>query len=217
MLTAKRKLWLLTSFTILMSLGWAGCRGFFVKPTLTAINVTTLQSTNLPSQGSTVQLIATGAYDDGSHKNLSGIVTWSKTDPQNLVTLSTTSPGLVTANSSPNPGVQVTVQAATQSSNGSVVSGTITLTVGTSTTLTLTSNPASPISLTTSPVGSTVTFTAALNGTDVTSATTFSSSNNAVIAITSGSTGTVQGAGTATITGTDSSNGASGTLLITVQ
>jgi len=217
MLTAKRKLLLLTSFTFLMSLGWAGCRGFFVKPTLTGITVTTLQSTNLPNQGSTVQLIATGAYDDGSHKNLSGTTTWSKTDPQNLVTLSTTNPGLVTANAAPNPGVQVTIQAAAQSSNGSVVSGTITLTVGTSTTLTLTSNPASPISLATTPAGSGITFTATLNGTDVTTSTTFSSSNSAVIAISSGSTGTVQGIGTATITGTDSSNGASGTIVITVN
>lgn len=212
MLTAKRKLLLLTSFTILMSLGWAGCRGFFVKPTLTGITVTTLQSTTLSTQGSTVQLIASGAYDDGSNKNLSGVVTWSKTDPQNLVTLSTTTPGLVTANSSPNPGVQVTIQAAAQSSTGSVVSGTITLTVGRALTLTITSNPASPITLATSP---SVTFTALLNGADVTSSTTFVSSNQTVI--TSGNPATVKAVGSTTITGTESSNGATGTLQVTVQ
>jgi hypothetical protein len=217
MLTAKRKLLLLTSFTILLSLGGAGCRGFFVKPTLTGITVTTLQSTNLPNQGSTAQLIATGTYDDGSHKNLSGTATWSKTDPQNLVTLSTTTPGLVTANSAPNPGVQVTIQAAAQSSNGSVVSGTITLTVGTSTSLTITSSPASPIMIANNPAGSAITFTATLNGTDVTNSTTFSSSNAGVIAITSGANGTIQGTGTTTITGNDSTQGASGTIQITVQ
>jgi hypothetical protein len=217
MSTAKRKLLLLTSFTILMSLGWAGCRGFFVKPTLTGITVTTLQATNLPNQGSTIQLMANGAYDDGSHKNLTGAVTWSKTDPQNLVTLSTTSPGLVTANSAPNPGVQVTIQAAAQSSDGSVVSGTITLTVGTSTSLTITSSPTSPISIATTPAGTAITFTATLNGTNVTSSTTFTSSNSAVVAITAGASGTIQGVGMTTITGTDSSNGSSGTLQITVQ
>ncbi|HYL14334.1 MAG TPA: hypothetical protein VEV41_14930 [Terriglobales bacterium] len=217
MLTAKRKLLLLTSFTILMSLAWAGCRGFFVKPTLTGMTVTTLQSTSLPNQGSTVQLIATGQYDDGSHKDLSGVATWSKTDPQNLITLSTTKPGLVTANSSPNPGVQVTVQAASLSSNGSVISGTITLTIGQTSTLTITSSRGPTFSLSTAGgVGATVTFTATLNGTDVTSSTTFTSSTPSVIAITTGSTGTLQATGTTTITGTDSSNGASGSLLVTV-
>ncbi|PYX81221.1 MAG: hypothetical protein DMG70_20575 [Acidobacteria bacterium] len=218
MLTAKRKLLLLTSFTLLMSLGWAGCHGFFVKPTLTGITVTTLQATNLPTQGSTIQLMATGAYDDGSHKNLSGVATWSKTDPQNLVTLSTSSPGLVTANAAPNPGVQVTIQAAAQSSNGSVVSGTITLTVGQSSTLTISSSRGSTISLSgAGGAGATVTFSATLNGTDVTNSTTFTSSSPSVIAITTGSTGTLQATGTTTITGSDSSNGASGTLQITVN
>lgn len=210
----RRKLLLLSAFTALMVLGWAGCRGFFVSPTLTGITVSTLGSTVMPTVGSTVQLIATGNYDDGSHKNLTGSATFTKTDPQNLISLSTTTPGLVTAVAVTNPGTQVTVQAATQSSNGAVVSGTISVTAGPSNQLTITSNPASPISISTT---TSVAFTATLNGTDVTSATVFTSSNTNIILI-SGSTGTFPGTtGTVTITGTDSSANATGSIQIVVQ
>ncbi len=216
MLFGKRNWFALVVLVIAVAIGGAGCRGFFVSPTLTSITVSTLGSTTLSTPGSTVQLIATGNYDDGSHKNLTGAATWSKSnDPQNLVTVSTTEPGLVTANTIPTTSAQVTVQAAAKSSDGSVVSGTITLTVGqsSSTTLTITSTPASPISISTT---TSVTFTATLNGSDVTSATTFTSSDPTVISIT-GNTGTILKTGTVTITGTDSSANANGTLSVTVQ
>jgi hypothetical protein len=191
-----------------------GCHGFFVDPTLTGITVSTLQSTTLPTVGSSVQLIATGTYDDGSNKNLTGTATWT-VSPTGFVTLSTTTPGLASATTVTTPGTAVTVQAASQASNGNVVSGTISITVGTSTTLSLTSSPASPISLSVS--GTTVQFAATLNGSNVTGSTTFTSSNTSILSI-SGSTGTLSGTtGSVTVTATDTSAGASGTLPLVIN
>jgi trimeric autotransporter adhesin len=215
MSSSRRKVQIVASLgvLVLMAIG-VGCHGFFVDPTLTGMSVTSLQSTTLTATGNTVQLIATGTYDDGSHKDFSGKATWSVTPP-GFATVS--SAGLVTATKVTTPGTAVTVQAAAQSTNGTVVSGSITVTAGTSTSLTITSNPTSPISLTSNTAGSTVQFAASLNGNDVTGSTTFTSSSSAIISITSGSTGTIQGTtGTVTITGSDSADGATGTLSITV-
>lgn len=217
MVSTRRKLQLVASFCVLLlaAVG-VGCHGFFVDPTLTGMSVQTLNSTTLSTAGSTAQLQATGTYDDGSTKNLTGKATWSVT-PTGFITLSTTSPGLATATTVTNPGTAVTVQAAANSSNGSVVSGTITLTAGTSTQLSITASPSGTISLATTPAGSTVTFAATLNSSNVTGSTTFSSSNSSIISIVSGSSGTLGGTtGSVTITGVDSTDGASGTLTITV-
>jgi len=178
--------------------------------------VNTLSSTNLVNVGDTVQLQATGTFDDNSHKNLTGTATWSVTSGSDLVSVTA---GLVKALKVTPSGSSATVQAAAQSSNGTVVSGTLSITVGQSTSLTLTSNPASPISLQSVGNGTTVTFTASLNGTDKTTSTTFTSSNSNIISITSGSaSGTLGGTtGTVTITGTDSTDNATGTLQITVN
>jgi hypothetical protein len=219
MSSSRRKLQLVASFGVLVLMAAAvGCHGFFVDPVLSSISVSTLQSTNLANVGNTVQLQATGVFDDGSHKNLTGTATWSVTSGPDFVSVSAA--GLVTALKLPTTGAttSATVQAAAQSSNGTVVSGTITITVGQSTTLTLTSNPASPISLATAGSGATVTFSATLNGTDKTTSTTFTSSNSNIINITSGSSGTLGGTtGTVTITATDSTDNATGTLQVTVN
>ena len=218
MSSSRRKLQVVASLGVLllMAVG-VGCHGFFVDPVLSSVAVSTLQSTNLRNVGSTVQLQATGTYDDGSHKNLTGTATWSVTSNPDFVSVNAA--GLATALKLPSTGStsSSTVQAAAQSSNGSVVSGTITVTVGQSTTLTLNSNPSTPISLANNPANTAITFTASLNGNDVTTATTFTSSNSSIINITSGSSGTIGGtAGTVTITGTDSTDNATGTLQITV-
>jgi trimeric autotransporter adhesin len=217
MVSTRRKLQVLGSSCVLLLIAFAiGCNGFFVDPNLTGISVQTLNSTTLSTVGSTAQLQATGTYDDGSTKNLTGKATWS-VSPTGFITLSATSPGLATATQVTTPGTSVTVQAADQASNGTVVSGTITLTAGTSTSLTITSSAGTTISIT-GQGSNPIQFAAQLNGSDVTSSTTFVSSNTSIINITSGSsTGTLGGtAGTVTITGTDSSASATGTLTVIV-
>jgi membrane protein YdbS with pleckstrin-like domain len=215
--SSRRKLQLLASFVffLLMAIG-VGCHGFFVDPTLTSVSVQTLESTSLINVGTTVQLQATGTYDDGSHKNLTGHAVWSVTANPDFVTVSPG--GLVTATKVTPAGTTSTVQAAAQSSNGLVVSGTISIALGQSTSLVINSTPSSPISLATAGTGSTVQFAASLNGNDVTSRTTFTSSSSTIINIPSGSTaGTLGGtSGTVTITGTNSTDGATGTLQVRV-
>ena len=74
-----RKLALTLAFTVLVALAvGVGCRGFFVKPTLTAIAVgPTGQNVE---QGSTLQMSARGTYDDGSVQNITSQVLWSSDD-----------------------------------------------------------------------------------------------------------------------------------------
>jgi hypothetical protein len=52
-----------------------GCNGFFVDPTLTTITVTPI-TPSVAIKG-TQQMTATGTYDDGSVKNITGSVSWS--------------------------------------------------------------------------------------------------------------------------------------------
>lgn len=213
---SRRKLQVIGSLSVLVLMAAAvGCHGFFIDPTLTSMTVSTLQSTSLQNVGNTLQLQATGVFDDGSHKNFTGSATWSVTSNPNFVSVNAS--GLVTALKVSPAGTTATVQAAAQSSNGTVVSGSINITLGQSTSLTLTSSLGTTISLATSPTGTAISFTAMLNGTNKTSATTFTSSNSSIISIPSGSTGSIGGTtGTVTITGTDSTDNATGTLTITV-
>lgn len=219
MVSTRRKLQLIASFGVLVLMAVAvGCHGFFVDPVLQGITVSSLQSTTLTSVGNTVQLLASGTYDDGSHKNLTGSATWSVT-PTGFVTLSTTTPGLATATKVTNPGTAITVQAAEQSSSGTVITGTVTVTAGASSNLIITSSPATPISLTTVPTGTKVTFTATLNGTNVSANTSFTSSNSAIINITAPTSGTGDmggTTGTVIITGNDATDSASGSTSIVV-
>ena len=203
----KRKLLCLSVFLCLLSLGWVGCRGFFVNPTLTSITITP-SSPNV-QVGGTLQLIATGTNDDGSSKNLTASATWS-TDDATKVTVSST--GLIKGIANTGS-TGVTITATSTGANGAV-QGTVTVTVGqTQQTLTLSSNPTSPISLAAIGTSTTITFTATQNGTDVTTSTTFTSGNQAVISQPVGNTATIVGTGTAVITGTNGSS----TANITIQ
>ena len=197
MLSPKRKLLLLCAFLSLMSLAWVGCRGFFVNPTLTSITVTP-SNPNL-QVGGTLQLTATGNNDDGSTKNLTSSATWTSSDATHVTVSST---GLVKgiANTG-TTGVTITATSGT-------ISGTDTVTVGqTQQSLSITSSPSSPISLASLGGNNTISFTATLNGTDVTGSTSFTSNNTSVISQPSGNTATlVGGVGSATITGTDNNN-----------
>jgi hypothetical protein len=93
MSTANRKRQVVAALSVLLLLAFAaGCRGFFVNPTLTAITVTPVTPSIV--QGNTRQMTATGSYDGGSPaKDITGSVDWSTSDA-NIATVS--SGGLVT-------------------------------------------------------------------------------------------------------------------------
>src|SRR5205823_7709278 len=93
MLSIKKKLQLLCAFTALLLLaGLVGCTGFFQNPVLTTLTVGP-QAPNI-QQGSTLQMSATGTFDDGSTKTLTSGVFWSTSDTS---IASVTSGGKVTA------------------------------------------------------------------------------------------------------------------------
>ena len=73
---SSRKLRLLATFAALSMLALAaGCRGFFVNPTLTSVAVTPTSASLI--EGQTQQLALTGTYNDGSTKDLTGSATWT--------------------------------------------------------------------------------------------------------------------------------------------
>src|ERR1700739_1935245 len=70
---------LLVAATLLIFALSLGCEGFFVDPVLTGLAVgpaATIQT------GTTIQMIATGSYNDGSQKKLSKNVYWASASPQ---------------------------------------------------------------------------------------------------------------------------------------
>ena len=92
-----------------------GCSGFFVDPTLTTLTVT--PATPSVIAGSTLQMTATGSFDDGSTKNISGTATWSTSDAG---VASVSSVGLLTG---------VATGTATITASSATVSGTTTVTI----------------------------------------------------------------------------------------
>jgi len=201
-LSPKRKLLFFTAFMILLSLSWVGCRGFFTKPVLTKITVTPTTASVLV--GKTQQLIATGTFDDNSSGDVTTTSSWSSADTTKVTVNST---GLITGVANTTSGVTVTAAKG-------AITGTTTVNVGTQT-LTITA-PNTTFSAANLPVGG-VQLSAVLNGTDVTSSTTFTSGNTGVVVMSSLTNGlaTFTGAqGTATITGTTTN--ATGTITLTV-
>jgi len=208
-----RKLRLLAAFTTLLMLALGvGCRGFFVNPTLTALTVAPTSVSLIEAQ--TRQLAATGTYNDGGTKDLTGSVDWTTSD----AAVATVTAGLVkTAATISNPPRTATI---TATSGTLTATSTITVNTGplTATTIsTTTPNPAA---------GQTVVFTA--QGTysgsaqqqDITNLVTWSSSNTAVITTIANGSGAVLSTATsgATTSVTATLNGiTSGALTITVQ
>jgi trimeric autotransporter adhesin len=75
----RKKLRLLGAFAALLSLALAvGCKGFFQNPTLTTITVG--PPTPSIAQGTSLQMSATGTYNDGSMNTLTSGVFWSSSD-----------------------------------------------------------------------------------------------------------------------------------------
>ncbi len=207
MLFGKRKWFVLITFTTLMALAGVGCRGFFVKATVNGVTVT--PSTLNLAVGGTQQLTALATFSDGSTStNVTNSATWTSADSTHV---SVSKSGVVT-------GVAVTTSGVTITATFNGFSGTSSVTVGQTSALTITANPSSPSLSGSGGAGvGTIQFTATSNGNDVTSTTTFTSSNSNVILMSGGSVGTLEGTGTVTISGTNSSSGATGTLSVTVN
>lgn len=194
-----RRLPLTLAFAALMLIAFgAGCRGFFVKPTLSSITVTPATATlQTGTSGNTQQYTAFGTYNDGSTANPA--VTWTSSDPSiatitvgGLATSVATGTATITATATQNPTITGT--------------GQLTVTVGCIQSITL--NPASTVTLSVSVQGQNTKDISAqattCNGAiDITSTATWTSSNpsvatvngGVVTAVATGSTGITASAG----------------------
>jgi len=193
--------------------GAISCKGFFVDPTLTGLAVTcpnastcgsSTSAPNLAASG-TARLVATGNYDDGSSKVLTGSANWSSSDASQITVNNTNDKGTITAL------VASTASPVTITATDGTVNGSVSVTVG-----------QTPV---------TVTCTVGCNGTSASLTTqqitltastpcNWSSGNTQVLTI-SGSgntvTATLLATGTATVTATPTGSGfASGSITITV-
>lgn len=164
-----------------------GCRGFFVNPTLTTVTVG--PATPSIQQGSTLQMTATGTFDDGSTKTLTGNVLWSSSDAT-IATVSTS--GVITGVSS---------GSATITATSGTVSGSTSVTITLANLVSIAISPTNP-SISN---GSTQQFTA--TGTvqggstvDITDSVTWVSSSTSVAQISSGGLATAEGPGQSSIT-----------------
>ncbi|MGH9517884.1 MAG: hypothetical protein ACRD3P_19630 [Terriglobales bacterium] len=196
-----RKGWILGAAAVLV-LG-AGCTGFFVNQP-NSISVTTLAgaSTFTVAQGSTVQLQATASFNSGS-KDVTKSANWQSSSACATVSAGTVK-GLGTVSN-------VTITASVGGVNGSITGS---VAGGTGSQLTITSSPSG----TAFTSGTSAQFFAALNGTDVTASTTWSSSDTSIVEFSS-NTASFVGSGTATITASYAagSNCATGSETLTVQ
>ena len=180
-----RKLPLTIAFAVLVvgALG-AGCRGFFVKPTLTAITVTPLTPTiQTGTTNNTVQMTATGTYNDGSSNSTPVSWSLSTVSPAGAIVANISNSGLVTSQSE---GTATITAISTQTPS---IQGTqsLTVTVGCITSIALTPTSAT---LSASSTPNTQQFTAkatTCNGiVDITPFATWTSSNTAAATVNSG-------------------------------
>jgi hypothetical protein len=193
----KQTLRLTGAFAVLamMALG-PSCRGFFVKPTLSSITVgPATPSIQTGNTNNTVQMFATGTFNDGStgHPSVNWSISPTSTATINksgLVTSVATGTATVTATSNDNPSIT-----GTQS---------VSVTVGCITSITVTSSNGTTISN-----GGTTSLTLVAkantcNGiVDITSVAQWTSSNTQIATVSAGvvsPTGTTGADGTITVT-----------------
>jgi trimeric autotransporter adhesin len=175
-----RRRWIpIFSFIIVLS----SCKGFFVDPTLKSITVTPV--TPSIEEGGTEQMTATGTYDDGNSKNITGSVSWSS---GNAAVFTVSDRGLITANHAGSASIKAT---------SATISGstTVCVTVGNLSSITITPTDATITSSETQQYTATGTLD---NGSqvDITDSVTWSSSNKNVATISSSGLATAQGTGT---------------------
>jgi uncharacterized protein YjdB len=182
----------LLALAVLLALGGISCRGFFVNPTLSSISVA--PQTASVNIGATQQFTATGVNNDGTTGSLHNLV-WSSSS-NTIATVSST--GVAKGVSS---------GTATITATEGAISGSATLTVGSSSSTFV----ISPTNATESLSTGSVQFTATNNGQIVTASTTWTSSDSSVAVFSSISPGlaTLQGTGSTTITATFTPTGGS--------
>ncbi len=176
-----------------------GCRGFFVNPTLTTITVG--PATPSVQQGSTLQMTATGTFDDGSKKTLTANVTWSTSD---VATATVSSSGVVTG---------VAPGTATITATSGPVSGSTTVTVTVANLVSIAVTPTNP----SIKQGATQQFTAigTIQGggtVDLTTSATWNSSNPTAATIDANGLATAQ---SVTVTQTTNITATSGSIVST--
>ena len=201
----KQKVWLALAFAVLISVALAvGCTGFFVNPTLSTLTVNP-QTPSL-QVGSSVQMTATGTYNDGSVKTLTSNVFWSSSNTS-IATVSAV--GKV---------IGVSAGSSSITASSANVSGSTSVTVLVAGLVSITLKPSS------GSVGanSTFTFTATGNlqggGTvDLTSSATWSSSNTQVATVSQGVVTTLQPSTSTVVTISASQGNISGSAQLTVN
>ena len=179
----------------------AGCKGFFVNPTLTTITVGASNGSSFVNVGSTLQMIATGTFNDGSTGTITA--TWSSS-----------AANIASVNASTGVVLGVIPGTATVTATSSGINGTASVTVcGAITAITI-----SPLNQTDALGAMTQQFTAKdQGGNDITSSVTWSSTNTGVAAFTSGTNGLANLVGKGTNNDTATSCLISNSTLLTVD
>jgi trimeric autotransporter adhesin len=191
--------------TLVIVASEVACTGFFVNPTLQQITVT--PQTPQIQQGKTQQMAATGTFDDGSTKDITGKVQWTS-DDMTVATVGTS--GLVTGDS---------LGTATITATSATITGSTTTTVVLANIQSITVTPTN----TSITQGNTKQFTATAttsNGTtqDITSSATWNSSNTNVVTIDATGLATALAVSTPqTVTISASSGGVTGSTNLTVN
>lgn len=181
----KQKLRLLAAFTALFMLALAAsCRGFFVNPTLQSISVSPTTGSVAPA--GTIQMTATGTFDDGSTSNVTSQSSWQSSD-STVATVGTNS-GLVKAAASIASPPGITTITATDGAFTNTATVTVCPIVTSITVVPSTTNPVAGTAIT---FVANAVFSGSLNQQDVTSVVTWTISNTAVIPSISGGAATV--------------------------
>jgi trimeric autotransporter adhesin len=209
----KRKLRLLATLASLSLLALAaGCRGFFVNPTLQSISVT--PSTGTVAPAGTLQMTATGTFDDGSTSNVTSNSSWQSSDT--TVASVGTNSGLVKAAATIAAPPGVTTITATDGAFTNTATVTVCPVVTSIAVTASTTDPAAGAQIT---FVANAVFSGSLNQQDVTSVVTWNISNTAVIPSISAGAATVSStaSGLSTTVSASLCGGTSPPITIAVQ
>jgi Bacterial Ig-like domain (group 2) len=191
----KRNLQVLSAFAVLALLaGAVSCTGFFVNPTLTTLTVG--PATPTIQQGSTLQMAATGTYDDSSTKDLTGKVQWTSSDTT-VLTINTS--GVASG---------VATGSATITATSGTVSGSTSATVTLANLISIAVTPTNPAIRSGQTQQFMATGTVQGGGTfDITNSVTWASSSTTVAQITAAGLATAQTVTTSSTTNITATSG----------